>query len=51
MTISSTFGNFGSKAGNNHTPDSRFVCLDRYNPPKQFTDRFLIRSDEFPDFG
>lgn len=49
MTISSAFGNLGSNKGNLiKTPNSPKSCL--YFSKSQI-DRYLIRSNQFPDCG
>lgn len=49
MTISSAFGNLGSKAGKTNTPNSPNACLLTLKSQLEFSDRYLFRSDQFPD--
>lgn len=52
MAISSTFGVFGSNNGNTVlTPGSPKACLRFSKSQFEFSDRYLVRSDQFPDCG
>lgn len=53
MTISSTFGNLGSDNGfkDTKTPNFPNICLTFSKSQFEFSDRYLVRSDQFPDCG